>query len=208
MQLTYSSDGLIASKTTTQHAPLEKFLTVLRTKKILPYVHDACVLDFGCGAHLKTLRTIGSRARARYGIDSVFKGKSAHKTADGITIAGSFSDLQTQLRANKDEISCVVSLACFEHLETHEFPSLLKELHDISRNDAVLVGTVPTPLGKPVLEFLSYKLKLIDPSQIEDHKVYYDRVTLTKALQGTGWELSEYRTFQFGMNSFFVFKKR
>ena len=57
------------------------------------------------------------------------------------------------------------------------------------------------------LEFLSYKLRLIDPSQIKDHEVYYNKTMLENALQGTGWKLDFYKRFQFGMNSFFQLKK-
>lgn len=203
----FYSDSLIASKSTTQRAPLEKLLTHLRTRKVLAYTQDAVVLDFGCGAHLKTLRTIGNRANARYGIDSVFKGRDAFTTPDQISVSGAFSQLSQMLKEHKRTINRIVSLACFEHLEAQELKSVLRELHKVSSDDAVLIGTVPTPPAKPVLEFLSYKLRLIDPTQIEDHKVYYNRRTLENALLGTGWTMQKYRTFQIGMNSFFVFHK-
>ena len=173
----------------------------------MAYTKDAVVLDFGCGAHLKTLRTIGNRASARYGIDSVFKGRESFTTADQISVTGAFSQLSTLLKEHSRTINRIVSLACFEHLEAHELQLVLAELHKVSSEDAILVGTVPTPAAKPVLEFLSYKLKLIDPTQIEDHKVYYNKKTLEAALPGTGWRLQSYKTFQFGMNSFFVFHK-
>ena len=83
----------------------------------------------------------------------------------------------------------------------------MDELALISSDDAVLLATVPTPWAKPVLEFLSYKLRLIDPSQIKDHEVYYNKTMLENALQGTGWKLDFYKRFQFGMNSFFQLKK-
>lgn len=202
-----SAESLIESKTTTQTAPLEKILTILRTRKIIKYAVGKVVLDFGCGAHMRSLEVIGSRAQRRYGLDSFFKDEKPFTTADGVTGVGSFSDLKDVLKSNGDQITCIISLACFEHMESYELKSVLAVLHEFSSEDAVLVGTVPTPRAKPVLEFLSYKLRLIDPSQIEDHKVYYNRTMFEDVLEGTGWKISEYDLFQFGMNSFFRFTK-
>ena len=201
------SEHLIESKTTTQRAPLEVLLTRLRTSKIMPYIEGSRVLDFGCGAHLRTLRAMGDKATHRIGIDSLYKDREPITTDDGITVVGSFADLRTVLSAKNMKLDRVVSLACFEHIETSDLAGILRELATISTDDAILVGTVPTPAGKPVLEFLSYRLGLIDRTQIEDHKVYYNQQTLRAAIRGTGWELSDYRTFQLGWNSFFVFKK-
>ena len=201
------NEHLIESKTTTQRAPLEVLLTRLRTRKIMPYIKNARVLDFGCGAHLRTLRAIGGKASNRIGIDSWFKDREPITTDDGITVVGSFTDLRSVLAARNLKLDLIVSLACFEHLDSGDLNGVLKELASVSTEDALLVGTVPTPAGKPVLEFLSYRLGLIDRTQIEDHKVYYNQDTLRAAIKGSGWELSDYQKFQFGWNSFFVFRK-
>lgn len=201
--LEHASQPLIEAKETTQKAPLERLLTQLRTRKIVPYVHAKAVLDFGCGRHLTTLRALQGRATARYGIDSAFVKIKSHKTSDGIGVVGSFDDLRVMLKTDNESIQCILSLACFEHLEPENCRHVLKELAAVAADDAILVGTVPTPPAKPVLEFLSYRLGLIDRSQIEDHKIYYDQKTLSDMITGTGWKMAEYRKFQFGMNSFF-----
>jgi hypothetical protein len=207
MTNTPNSDQLIESKTTTQHALLEKLLTTLRTNKIKPYITGQNVLDFGCGAYLRTLRAISPEGRHRIGIDSVFKNRPIYTTDDKITVVGSFSGLKNFLDTQRKKIDCIISLACFEHFEMNDLKILLKELAAVSNSHAILIGTVPTPPAKPVLEFLSYRLGLIDRSQIEDHRVYYDKETLSDVLEGTGWIFAEYKTFQFGMNSFFRFSK-
>ncbi len=201
------NEHLIESKTTTQRAPLELLLTWLRTRKILPYVEAGVVLDFGCGAHLRTLRAVGNNASQRFGIDSWYKDQQPTTVADGITVVGSFTDLRTVLSKKNLKLNRILSLACFEHIETVDLIGILKELAAVATDDALLIGTVPTPAAKPVLEFLSYRLGLIDRTQIEDHKVYYNQDTLRSAFKGTGWEMTDYRTFQFGWNSFFVFGK-
>jgi hypothetical protein len=54
---------------------------------------------------------------------------------------------------------------------------------------------------------LSFKLGLIDPSQIRDHKVYYDDLWLKEILGETAWSLSFYKTFQLGLNSLVVLSR-
>ena len=189
-------------KRTTQHAPLEGLLTRHRTRKILPYAKGKRVLDFGCGAHLHTLRTLKNVATARIGFDRLFAGQPAQKTGDDITLIGCLEEI-----ANR-QINCVTALACFEHLEPDLFNTTLATLHHFTDEDAIVVGTVPTPPAKPLLEFLSYRLALIDRSQIEDHQVYYDRTLLANTVAKAGWQLDEYKLFQFGFNSFFCLRKR
>lgn len=206
-ELPDGGEQLIESKKTTQLAPLERFLNMARTRKIAPYVNDCTVLDFGCGERLRTLRAIKEATRMQYGIDSFFTDVKPHKTHDGIGIAGSFDDLRKMTKQDGELINRVLSLACFEHLESAACREVLKQLASLSTDDAILIGTVPTPMAKPILEFLSYRLGLIDRSQIEDHKVYYDKESFEKMIETTGWFLTEYRLFQFGLNSFFKLEK-
>ena len=196
---------IIASKTTTQEAPLERLLTWLRTRRVLKFIEKgAVVLDFGCGAHLQTLRAIPTHDNLRIGIDSCFKKISGQRTVDGIYVFGNFDDLKKFLISKNAKISMIISLACFEHLYVEELQPVLKELAPLCAAKARLIGTVPAPPAKPVLEFLSHRLGLIDPSQIADHKVYYDKTMLDQALTGAQWKLESYQRFQFGFNSFFV----
>ena len=111
-----------------------------------------------------------------------------------------------ELPVNNYEV--VLSMAVFEHINPNDLIEILKKLAIFTSNDAIIFGTTPTPLARPILEFLSYKLKLIDESQIRDHKVYYDELWLSQILLKTDWILTSYKTFQFGMNAEFTIVKR
>ena len=191
----------ITNKQTSQNAPLEYFLTQMRTKKILPWVKDKRVLDFGCGLHYSTLKAMGPHCQSAVGFDISFP-KDLIVTKEGFRLVKSL-DL-----CGSEKFDCVTSLACFEHLTSEELIDNLHKLADITTRDAHIVGTVPSPSAKPVLEFLSYKLHLIDESQSRDHKVYYDRISLGAVLSKSPWYIAEYSTFQFGFNSLFVFRKK
>lgn len=201
-------ENVIAAKTTSQKAPLEKLLTYLRIHKIRKFITGSVILDFGCGLHLSALRAVHSSTKKCLGIDSVFKGLPAGTSEDGIFYSGSFAEISEELEKDQARIDCVLSLACFEHLTQEELRGVLRHLDEICHSEAQIVGTVPTPKAKPVLEFLSYKLGLIDPTQIEDHKVYYNQFLLEAALATTKWRLTHYSVFQFGWNSMFVLRKK
>lgn len=187
---------------TTQHAPLEHLLTWMRTRKIHRYVAGKNVLDFGSGQHLKTLKSIKDIAKERYAVDHCFR--SPFKTECGINVFGDFNSLSKVLTERKTPIDCVTALACFEHIERQQLPSVLESFTQVVHSRSKILGTVPTPASKPLLEFLSYKLRLIDESQILDHKFYYNKTTLAQTCLKGGWKLTHYEKFQLGLNSFFV----
>ena len=194
------------TKVTTQKAPLESLLTYLRTQKIKPYVTGKNILDFGCGQHCSTLTTLEPLVQKRVGMDIFYRGQGILEEGDDFYIVVCFETLRSLLANKNFQVDCITALASFEHLEIEELTYVLQELKSTTIAKQI-VGTVPTPLAKPILEFLSYKLRLIDPSQIRDHKVYYSHAHLQQVAQAGGWSLVEYQTFQFGLNSFFLLSR-
>jgi len=72
-----------------------------------------------------------------------------------------------------------------------------------------LVLTIPTIRSKPVLEFLAFRLKLIDAREIRDHKQYYTKNKLREYLQ-KAWFAEEnihHHYFELYMNNFVLVKK-
>lgn len=202
-----SAERVSETKITTQNAPLEKLLRRLRIAQIRPYVQGKNVLDFGCGEDAVTLRHLKALCQNRVGVDIRYRGLPAQHPEEGLFLAGDFQQLRQIQEEHKFRVETVISLATFEHLWEHE---LLEVLHSIRTDtDAQrIVGTAPTRMAKPVLEFLSYRLHLIDESQIRDHKVYYTASHLTQVVNDGGWRMQTYRTFQFGFNSFFILERR
>lgn len=198
MEVVDSCQDYLKHKPTTQNAILEKPLSWLRSKAVRPYCTNKAVLDFGCGAGLVNLRTLVGTAASLAGFDQLFTNRETTQTPEGFTLYGNYEALP------ENSFDVITALAVFEHIEPPELPVVLKHLKKALRKGGLVIGTVPTPAGQPVLEFLSYKLKLIDETQIRDHKIYYDKLALTEQFRAAGLRLLKYRTFQFGMNSFFV----
>jgi len=183
---------------TTQNAPLERFLARQRTKRVRRYAKGRTVLDFGCGANAWAARELRPLCQRIEGVEPTVEPGEVH----GVRVVNSLEQLQRR------DYELVLALAVFEHLHPSDLQQVLHQLSACTVSQGQVVGTVPTPLARPVLELLSYRLGLIDPTQIRDHKVYYDDLWITEMLSTTPWQLQHYRTFQLGMNSLFVLTKR
>ena len=185
---------------TRQDAPLERILSYFRYKRTIKYINNKKVLDFGCGIKIWNSEFIGRYPNLLHGLD-----RSLPSTGRNHNVFEIFRDIQ-DLPFNDYEI--VLSMAVFEHIDPFILIDILSELTDRTSKNAIIFGTTPTPLARPVLEFLSYKLRLIDESQIRDHEIYYDDFWFNKILSKTNWILSYYKTFQFGLNSEFILSKK
>ena len=66
---------------------------------------------------------------------------------------------------------------------------------------------MPTRRSRLLLEFLSYKIGIVNPEEIRDHKKYYDLDDIAELFLQIGFEIFKHEYFQFGMNNFCVLKK-
>lgn len=179
---------------TSQNAPLEQWLARQRRRRIEPHVRGQRVLDFGCGVHAWNALSIRDICQR---VDGVDRSLPESRAVGDIRL---YQELGEIVDSTYDVI---IALAVFEHIKPLQLRELLQTFHGLTHSDSRIIGTVPSPRSRRVLEFLSYRLGLIDRSQIEDHKVYYDDLWLHEITEGTGWRLSRYQRFQFGMNGFF-----
>lgn len=185
---------------TTQEAPLERFLASARSKKIIPYIRNKNVLDFGCGIKAWNANAIHKHCKSIVGVEENY---SVPQLVGKVNVYPSLSHISDQRK-----FDVVLALAVFEHIDPFALIEILNRMSTICSSNAILVGTVPTPQARPILEFISYRLRLIDESQIRDHKVYYDDFWLSAIVGKTTWQISSYNKFQLGMNSHFVLKPR
>lgn len=183
---------------TTQDAPLERFLANARSKQIIPFVKNKNVLDFGCGIKAWNANAIYKHCKSIAGVEENY---STPQLVGKVNVYPSLSHFSDQRK-----FDVILALAVFEHIDPFALIKILNRMSTFCTKNAILVGTVPTPQARPVLEFISYRLRLIDESQIRDHKVYYDDFWLSAVVRKTKWSVSSYKKFQLGMNSQFTLK--
>ena len=186
-------------RATTQNAPLEKLLSYFRYKRTIQFIKNKKVLDFGCGISNWNAKFIGKYPKIIHGVDNSLV--ESNRKNSLIKIYREIEELPIS------DYEVVLSMAVFEHIDPFCLIKILDQIYIKTSKNAIIFGTTPTPLSRPVLESLSYKLKLIDESQIRDHKVYYDDFWLKSIISKTNWEIKSYRIFQFGLNSEFILCK-
>jgi ubiquinone/menaquinone biosynthesis C-methylase UbiE len=195
---------------------LEPILRRMRIAKVLPVlnrINSALLLqnshstgslirllDVGCGWEARFLKSVEPYIASGIGID--FKAPNL-ETAKLKTTTVTLDD---KLPFEDNSFDVVSLMAVLEHLEKPL--DILKEIHRVLRKEGgvggVLVGTVPSKAAKPVLEFLSYKLGIVNEAEIRDHKQYFNKKDLAEIFAEAGFGKMEHKYFQFGMNNFFV----
>lgn len=178
----------------------EKMLGYLRYSKIKKYIKapqkPICV-DIGCGFNGRFLFSIASDIEAGYGFDL----RANDITSGNICITNN-SKYNGNLPLADNSVDRVFLLAVIEHLERDN--QLLPEASRILKPGGLIIITTPTPMAKPILEFLSYKLHLISEESIREHKHYYTRQELVECLNKNNCTCFKYRKFQFGMNEMII----
>lgn len=181
---------------------LEPILRSLRIRKVLPVIRqypDCCLLDVGCGWDYRLLKTLKPFIKSGIGIDYKVQESESGKIKTIQMI------MANTLPFAAESFDVITLLAVLEHLS--DPLGMIKEIERILKKDGRLVMTVPSKAAQPVLEFLSYRLKIICADEIREHKKYYDRDELEKLFSQTGMAIECHRYFQLGMNNFCVVKK-
>jgi SAM-dependent methyltransferase len=182
-------------------SPLDKLIGYLRFKKIMDKIlPNSTVLDLGCGLDGFLLQKIRHKIIKGTGIDL-----EVSATFHDNKIKLISHDLDKDLPLEKDCFDFVISLASIEHLNCPN--NMLKEIYRVLKPNGILLLTTPTTYAKPVLEFMAFKLNIINKNEIIDHKKYFTKKELETLCKNIGFSQYKYKYFQAFMNGFLFAKK-
>jgi len=176
---------------------LEPLLRKMRLKQVIPFLRkypNCRLLDIGCGWDAKLLRAVEPFIFSGVGVDFKAPPIKTEKLIMQSLV------LEDKLPFDNCSFDFITMLAVIEHLENDEL--ILKECVRLLRPGGGLLITAPSGYAKPVLEFLSFKLNLINPSEIRDHKRYYKKEDLLALINKVdGLELIQHSYFQWRFNN-------
>jgi ubiquinone/menaquinone biosynthesis C-methylase UbiE len=167
-------------KTSQLGSLLDKVIRWLRFRKIVGHIpQGAVVCDIGCGENAFLLRSIAPKISRGYGFDI------SVKSFEDQSLKISEYDLQGVIPLADQSVHVVTLLAVLEHLSRPQ--EILNEIFRVLKPGGILLLTAPTPLAKPILEFLAFRLHLIDEASIRDHKTYFWHEDLKRMLTEAGF---------------------
>lgn len=211
----------------------DKLLRTMRLARVLPSIKsfdNPRLLDIGCGFEARLLREVEGYIAKGVGIDYkapdirtdklhtfsyVFESKhelgleaSSRQMGGGETqiLSHNAESTTITLPFENESFEIVTMLAVIEHLCAPI--AMLREIERVLVPNGILLLTAPSHAAKPVLEFLSYRLHLIDEREIRDHKRYYNKRDFLQSLaQVPRLKLLKHSYFQCGMNNFLKAQK-
>lgn len=181
---------------------LDKLFHRLRFGKILKYVPaDSVICDIGCGSKAVFLKIASKSIRKGIGLDEKVEDYRDSK------LEFNRVRMEKSLPLGNECCDVITMTAVLEHLS---FPQdILNECYRSLREGGRLIITTPTPRAKLILEFLAFRLKLIDREEIKDHKNYFWPQEVKKILQRAGFSEDKIKSryFELGFNSLIVATK-
>jgi SAM-dependent methyltransferase len=158
------------------------------------------IADIGCGYYAASTRIIADDARSLVLVDVAI----APELAARPNITAVEGTLPDSLDAIPDgSLDVVICSAVLEHLWSPA--ETLKEIHRVLAPRGVALLSVPSWLGKRMLEFLAFRLNL-STDEMDDHKMYYDPRDLWPLMVRAGFMPHAIKCFRhkFGLNTFAV----
>jgi len=171
---------------------LDRLIAAVRYRAIDKFMPGGIVCDIGCGQSADFLKQHSAVFEKGYGFDF----RVIDQEFDNIVIRNNRGMRGVPLP--NDSCDGVFLLAVLEHLE--EPTALMMEIARILKPGGCFVMTTPTRLAKPILEFMAFRLHIINEEEIQEHKHYYTLDEIRSLLSNAGLVCIHHRKFSFGVN--------
>ena len=177
---------------------LDKLIAKLRQREMKKNISlkNKNILDFGCGSNFKKLISVYKDCQSitaidRTGSDFKIKNFYFYNYQDDLNI------LEKKIMHQK--FDAVILSAVIEHLDKPEL--VLNILKKRLSDDGIIFLTAPSWASKPILEFLGYKLNIINADLVREHKRYYDLDEYKKLSKLIKMDIKKFYFFQLGLNT-------
>lgn len=162
------------------------------------------VLELGCGFQALQLVALTPRLKRGVGVD--------FQLAPELASFRNLSFYQGTIEENlpklmSERFDAVLLISVLEHLR--DPLSVIESAWQLLKPSGVLLINVPTWRGKAFLEFSALRLGLSPKTEMDDHKMYYDKRDLWPLLVRAGFKPSmiKLRYHKLGLNLFAVARR-
>lgn len=185
---------------------LDKIIYFMRIQQIKKHYNfdNKVIVDVWCGYNAVFLNYIKNKFSPKKLI--AFDLKLNKEKLSDIWIKSIEWNLNNKFNLWED-VDLILGTAILEHLS--DPITFLKSCYDNLQKWWCLLLTMPSIRSKPVLEFMAFRLKLIDSIEIIDHKEYYTKNKLIRYLELAWFERKniKHNYFELYMNNFVLVKK-
>lgn len=177
---------------------IEPLLQKLRNDQALPWILPGLtVLDLGCGDPPVFLNQIKTLIKSGVGIDEVIQ----PRREGNLTLIKGRLDKSITTEGTFDRISM---LAVMEHLKHPQ--EILNQSYLLLNKGGKIIITVPSPLGKRLLELLA-QLGFVRKEMIHQHENYFTPDKLRALAEKAGFKNILIKKFEFGFNTLLTAEK-
>jgi len=187
---------------------VDRFGIYLSERMVKKYIKnlnpkESVLLDLGCGYYARLLRKFSPLVTLGVGVD--FAIDPDIKAIPNVKIYENTAE-SALTRFESNFFNLIVMISVLEHL--NEPFVVLRECKRLLKKDGTLLINVPTWRGKFFLEASAYYFHLSPKSEIDNHKMYYDKRDLWPLLVKAGFKPSaiQMKYYKFGLNLFAVCK--
>jgi SAM-dependent methyltransferase len=183
---------------------LGRWLNLHKMRRVTGPTAGKVCADIGCGYDARFARELLGDAATAVLVD-VSVGPAARTMPNARVIEGYLPDVLAELEAGS--LHLVYSSNVLEHV--WDDAGTVREFHRILAPGGRCVINVPSWRGKPILEFVTFRMRWGPAQEVEDHKRYYDPHDLWPILVAGGFQPSQIscRRFKLGVNTLAICTK-
>ena len=182
---------------------LDQLIAYLRNKELLKNgrIKGKKIIDFGCGSNFQNIEKRYKDAERVILIDKLGKNFSK-KNMTFINYENKLTNIDHELKEEKFDI--IIFAAVIEHLDKPEI--IIKHMKKFLNKDGYFLLTAPSVHSKWLIEFLAFKLRVINANLVREHKRYYNKQQYETLSAMSGCELEKFYFFELGMNTAAILK--
>lgn len=182
---------------------LDQLIAYLRNKELLKNnrIKGKKIIDFGCGSNFLDIKKRYKEAQKVVLIDR-WGENFTEKKVKFINYKDSFCNIDNELKNEKFDI--IILSAVIEHLDKPEH--VIMHMKKFLNNDGYFFLTAPSVRGKWLIEFLAFKLGIINANLVREHKRYYNKKEYELLSTKSSCHLIKFYYFELGMNTAAILK--